>query len=126
VTRDTPTPSVVGTMQKSARPVAYSGGVNGRSRTANASRGVTPTMDMKPQVVPRALRRVRAVLSSSVRRVRPEMKNCGGFSGEGGGAGVGGERRRALYRVIGGRLCADPARRSMTSTQVFRALENAE
>jgi hypothetical protein len=70
--------TVVGIMQKRDRPVAYSAGVKGSCRTAKDSSGVTPRMERNPKAVPAALRRVSAVLSSSVRSVRPEMKNWGG------------------------------------------------
>ena len=74
VTSETPTPRVVGTTQKMARPVAKAGGVNGRSRTAKPRKGVRPTMEIKAKIDPPIVFRVNAVFSSSVRSVRPEMK----------------------------------------------------
>jgi hypothetical protein len=112
ITRDAPTPSVVGAMQKmaslwsivdteyhrfallatmarylwssrhhswtyqyTAHPVANSGGEKGRLRAAKAITGVMPSIDTNPKAVPSIVRRVKADLSSSVRRVSPDMKN---------------------------------------------------
>lgn len=74
VTSETPTPSVVGTMQKMVRPVAKGPGMKGSARTAKPSSGVKPMMDARAKSVPGAARRVNASFSSSVRSVRPEMK----------------------------------------------------
>ena len=74
VTSETPTPRVVGTTHMMARPVANALGVRGRSRTAKARTGVKPTIEANANSVPGSVLLVKAVFSSSVFRVSPEMK----------------------------------------------------